>query len=231
MYSSDGSNKAVVCKHRKEVWGWPAICQRVERFEVFTETKQNPQKNQLALKWLAKMCFLGMERIWMLIGKSILDSRWTVIVIFLQHNVTASLEHSSVELEIRSKLQNAKSLFLHKYLHHQYLFAVQIPGKLTVGFHFSQETTRPIFRFCFAVEEPLGHFTYRLLNYKPKLASRITLWLVCQAQSGLHHSGIHSSHGRQVVVAQLKSSLYGKGESALAEASRQLGSCLEGSVQ
>lgn len=51
-----------------------------------------------------------------MIGKSILVSQWTAIVIFLEHGVTASEERSSVELEICSKLQNAKSLVLYKHL-------------------------------------------------------------------------------------------------------------------
>jgi len=54
-YSSDGSSEPGVCKHGQGEWGGPAVCQRLETFAVFKKTP---------LKWLAKVGFLGMDRIW-----------------------------------------------------------------------------------------------------------------------------------------------------------------------
>lgn len=49
-YSSDGRKKAGVGKHREGEWGWPAICQGVEKFAVF-------KKTQTTLKWLGQSGF------------------------------------------------------------------------------------------------------------------------------------------------------------------------------
>lgn len=141
-YSSDRTKEAGVCKHREEEWGWPAIWQRVEKFAVLRKK---------TLKWLAKVGFLSMERIWRLIGKSILDSRWTAIVIFLQHGVTASVKHSSVELEICSKLQNAKSLGLYKNLTSPIFICSSNLRKVAHWVAPQSRNHTSYFIFCFAV--------------------------------------------------------------------------------
>lgn len=107
--SSDGSNEAAVCKHGEGEGVWPAVCQRVDKFAVF--------RKKPTLKWLAKVGFLGMERIWRLIGwKKHFGFTVDCYCNFFEHSVTASEGRSSVELEICSQLQNAKSLVLYKRL-------------------------------------------------------------------------------------------------------------------
>lgn len=68
-YFSDGNSYAGVCKQRKGKWA----CLQ------YTKELRNQQSQKQHLKWVAKVGFLGMERIWMLIGRSILDSQWMLL--------------------------------------------------------------------------------------------------------------------------------------------------------
>lgn len=148
-YFSDGNSYAGVCKQRKGKWA----CLQ------YTKELRNQQSSKTALE------MSGQSRI-SRYGKDLNVDRkkhfgFTVdaIVIFLQHGVAASEKRSSEELEICSKLQNGKSLFLYKYLTSPIIFFSSDIRKVahcvpcqsrnhTSYFHILFSYIRPTFTYC-----------------------------------------------------------------------------------